>query len=142
MFHKFIEVLQVVVVVECVCVCERKLCICLLLVSENLPIDKTVDTFGNIFGILIFGISGPKVSSTRCHLSGCNKIAATSIFNAIAPIISIHPRTSYVFNRKLINGGYMIGPIPANVIAMPDALFRFLVKYELSANENDELLRP
>lgn len=36
----------------------------------------------------------------------------------------------------------MIGPIPANVIAMPDALFRLLVKNELNANENDELLRP
>lgn len=36
----------------------------------------------------------------------------------------------------------MIGPIPANVIAIPDALFNFVVKNEFSAKLNDELLKP
>lgn len=35
-----------------------------------------------------------------------------------------------------------MGPIPAKVIAMPDALFNRVVKNEFNANANDELLSP
>lgn len=35
-----------------------------------------------------------------------------------------------------------MGPIPASVIAIPEALFNLFVKNELSASENDELLKP
>lgn len=44
--------------------------------------------------------------------------------------------------KKKNYGGYTIGPMPANVIAMPEALFNFFLKNEFNANENDELLKP
>lgn len=35
-----------------------------------------------------------------------------------------------------------MGPIPARVIAIPDALFNLVVKNEFNAKPNDELLNP
>lgn len=36
----------------------------------------------------------------------------------------------------------MMGPMPAKVIAMPEALFNRFVKNEFNANANEELLSP
>lgn len=39
-------------------------------------------------------------------------------------------------------GGYRIGPRPVRVMLMPAALFRFSLKYELTASENEERASP
>lgn len=64
--------------------------------SEYFPIERKVDTFGRIAGKLSGSLSekSKDVSRTICHSSGCNSIAAMSICNAIAPIISMQPLTS------------------------------------------------